>query len=80
MNAPTDDEVTSALAEVATPEVLGNVTGWRFHVTWEWYRDAKARKIARFCVMLGQPVSDVLRADLFAALVDEVAAIQKGSP
>lgn len=70
------DDLTDALVKVAEREDYDDAQGWRFQGTMEWHPDGQARRIARFCLMLGQPVSDIMTTYLFGALVDEVAALQ----
>jgi hypothetical protein len=75
-----DEEVAQALTKNAYRQDRGDEPMWRFHsdfgVPPAWHSDANARRIARFCLMLELPVSDVMTSPLFGALVDEVAAIR----
>lgn len=80
MRVVTPEEVEAALAEHAERDTFldsGGKLGWRFHRTQGWHPDDKAHEIVRFCLMLGQPVSDVLASGLMAALVDEVADLHQ---
>lgn len=73
---PTEEEITAALREHAeewTPDIWAfskTVGGVTLHET------EKARKIVKVCLMLGQPVSDVITIDLFLAMAERLAAIE----
>ncbi len=73
---PTEEEITAALHEHAeqwTPDtwVFGGFASNPVpHTT------AKARMIVKACLILGQPISDVLTIDMFLTLVERVVAIE----
>lgn len=70
---PTDDEITVALqvhADQWGPDA------WVFGAGWVQHTEAKARMIVKACLLLGQPVSDVLTIDIFLALTERLVALE----
>lgn len=76
MAEPTERKISEALEAVAFAENY-SVVGWRFKSSYTWHPEQEARMITRFCLILGQPVSDVLTSSLFSALVDRVLALEE---
>lgn len=73
---PTEEEITAALHEHAeqwAPDM------WFFgdaSFTPMPHSTAKARMIVKACLILGQPVSDVITIDMFLTLVERVVALE----
>lgn len=76
MNEPTDDEITRALAEAATPRFGGLGKQWSFGGE-VWHDERTARLIARSCLILGVRVTDTLTIDAWFALLDRVLVLER---
>lgn len=68
---PTEEQITAALADAATP----TETGWTFGDTWHSIESARA--ITRMCLILGLPVSDIITSAIFLALLDRLLLIEE---
>lgn len=73
---PTEEEITAALHEHAHQQ---EPDAWVFGPR-SWtpmpHSTAKARMIVKACLILGQPVSDVMTIDMFLTLVERVVALE----
>lgn len=72
---PTDAEIERALTAIqgsADPPPPG-----MWWISGELYPDDRARVLAGMCLTLGRPVSAFITIELFAAVVDRLAAIER---
>jgi hypothetical protein len=69
-----DQEVRDELAKNAKPARRGE-QGWVFG-EWSWHPEAEAMNITRVCLMLGQPVSDIITSQMWLALLGEMLSQQ----
>jgi hypothetical protein len=72
---PTEQQISEALAAAA--QYHPEADKWEFPLPGGWHTTEVARIITRFCLQLGTPVTDVLKAETFAALVDRVEALEQ---
>lgn len=77
MLRPTDDEVRAALIEASLPAGNGTVILTRTSSVMEY---DKALKLTRACLILGQPVSDVMTVEAYEAIAERIAAIEARLP
>ncbi len=83
MREVTEEEVAEALAANTWTERTDKGILWYFksesipYSLIPGHTEENARRIARFCLMLEQPVSDIMWASVFGALVDEVADLKR---
>jgi hypothetical protein len=77
MPRPTDDEVRAALDEASLPAGNGTVILTRTNGVMEYDR---ALRLARACLILGQPVSDTMSVEVFEAIAERIAAIEARLP
>lgn len=80
MHEPTDEEVRQYLAQhgqLAGPAAYDTNAWWRISDAGPYHREEDALAIIRACLMLGVPVTDTITSEMWLALVERVAQIER---
>lgn len=77
MKAVTEEQITRALAENTEPEWRYGQQGYCFDGSPAWHTNTQARDIVRICLMLDQPVGDVLSSSAVRIVVDKIDALER---